>query len=106
MILRVVSTLYDNNIISSTKRLNIINKIFKLAATWKNQFSFDNTSIRQQDESRKLAWATFLLFNSLNKTEHKLISSASAVYKNPPTFQQILTIYQYIAHNTIINDDP
>ena len=84
----------------------LVNKILKVAATWQNCFSPDSTTSSQQVESKKLVWVTpFTKFISFNKTEKKLIPSAVIIYKSPPTFCEILTNYQYIAHNTTKVDD-
>ena len=76
-----------------------------MKTTWQSRFGPDSTTSSQQVKSKKLVWATpFTKFLSFDKTEKKLIPSASVIYKNPPTFRQILTNYQYIAHNTTKDD--
>ena len=92
--------------LKSNFNCSLVNKIFKIATTWQSRFSPDSTTSSQQVKSKKLVWATpFTKFLSFNKTETKLIPSASVIYKNPPTFREIPTNYQYIAHNTTKDDD-
>ena len=81
--------------------LALVNKILKIATTWQNCFCPDSTISSQQVKSKKLVFATsFTKFISFDQTEKKLIPSALVIYKNPPTFREILTNYQNIAHNT------
>ena len=49
--------------------------------------------------------ATTWQYRFSGKNGKKLIPFALVIYKNPPTFCKILTNYQYIAHNTIKDDD-
>ena len=96
----------ETKCLKSDFNLALVNKILKIATTWQNRFSLDNTTCSQQVESKKLVWVTpFTKFISFDKTEKKLIPSALVIYKNPPTFREILTNYQYIAHNTTKDDD-
>ena len=92
--------------LKSNFNLSLVNKILKIATTWQSRFSPDSTTSSQQVKSKKLVWATpFTKFLSFDKTEKKLIPSASVIYKNPPTFRQTLTNYPYIAHNTTKDDN-
>ena len=92
--------------LKSNFNLALVNKILKIATTWQSRFSPDSTSSSQQVESKRLVWATpFTKFISFDKTEKKLIPSDLVINKNPPTFREILTNYQYIAHSTIKDDD-
>ena len=86
--------------LKSNFNLALVNKILKIATIWQNHFSPSSTTSSQQVESKKLVWATlFTKFIYSDKTEKKLISSSLVIYKNPPTFREILTNYQCIAHN-------
>ena len=86
--------------------MTLVNKITKIATTWQNRFSPDSATSSQQVESKKIVWATpFTKFICFDKSEKKLIPSDLVINKNPPTFRDILTDYQYIAHNTTKDDD-
>ena len=86
--------------LKSNFNLSLVNKILKIATTWQNCFSPDSTTSSQQVESKKLVWAIpFTKFISFDKTGKKLISSALVIYKNPPTFREILNIVN-ILHTT------
>ena len=92
--------------LKSNFNLALVKKILKIATIWQNHFSPSSTTSSQQVESKKLVRATlFTKFIYSDKTEKKLISSSLVICKNPPTFREILTNYQCIAHNSTKDDD-